>query len=90
MGTGSCRGTFEISMSSDVIGAGRRCGMGKFMSGSIDKVASKGSEEMRVTDVTSVREGADGSGHCQRADGVALRRAGDGRRWGDTAGSWRN
>ena len=60
------------------------------MSGSIDRVASNRSEEIAGTGVTSVLGDADGPGHCHRADGVALRRAGDGRRWGDTTGSCRN
>ncbi len=58
-------------MGSDDGRTGPRLGMGNFMSGSIDRVASKRSEEIAGTGVTSVQSGTDGSGHCHRADGVA-------------------
>jgi hypothetical protein len=85
IGDGVWMGTFTISIASEEEGSRRRSGMGNFISGSIDSVASKGSEEQAGTDVRD----ADGSGHCHRTDGVAFRRAVDGRKCGDTAGSWR-
>ena len=71
--------TFSLSVSSDIGGSGCRLGgMVNFTSGSIDKVALKGSEGIRGTEITSLPVDADDSGQDHRADGVARRSVGEG------------
>jgi hypothetical protein len=84
---GLYNGTLSHTMVSEEGRSGLIVGMEKWIGGSIDKGASKGSEVPVGTDVGTAAGNTDISGHCHRADGVARRRAVEGRRMGDTAGS---